>query len=283
MLYVPHGSLGFSNRDANYYSTRPGSGAGTSVTPGTGGYGSWATIRTALAYDAYGFRIVFNNGSTNSANRHILSNIGIDPAGGTSFTTIVPDLCAAQPSPYHLLSGAVGAASYYFPVFIPAGATVGAQSYSNSANTLQVAIELYQSPVCPASTRVGSVAKAYGVSTTNGTAVTPGTVSEGSWTSIGTTTMAHWYWQANIMVEVSDTSWNGNIGHLDISVGDGANYNIIAQDIAFGTYASPQNYGSLHAYFATERFVPSGSTIYARAQNSGTLDTNYEVIVYGVS
>jgi hypothetical protein len=113
-----------------------------------------------------------------------------------------------------------------------------------------------------------------------GTAVTPGTTSEGAWTSLGTTVNRLWWWQLGVQVTASDTSWGANVLMCDLAVGDASFKDIIIQDYTMQTTASESQNNGLVA-IGVEFPVPGGSTMYARMQCSGTNDV-YNVVAYGV-
>src|SRR5215213_4081340 len=88
-----------------------------------------------VADDVYGVLICLNNNSLAGANRNFLVNIRTDPAGGTSWTTVIPNLGGVSP-------GGLGAATlvqqglgiwYYFPLAIKEGSSIGANCQCSAA------------------------------------------------------------------------------------------------------------------------------------------------------
>ena len=115
-LYVPY------HQDFKWQlastSTRPAAAYGSVITPGLNTMGSWVQLLTGaqMANDAYGILININNSSTSATTRNILLDVGVDNAGGTSYTVKIPYLMGGHASPYNIGSGGIW---YYFPLFIP--------------------------------------------------------------------------------------------------------------------------------------------------------------------
>lgn len=280
MLFIPSYAGALCANTPSWGTARLSSTMGTSVTPGTGGYGSYAAVGSALTSAAYGVRVVVHSNYTNTTVRETVLNIGYDPAGGTSYSVLIPDLqCGMAGNPVG--GGAEGPIEYVFPLYIPSGATLAAAAYSSVANGLYVGVQVFQAPVSPESVKFGTFVKAIGASGIVGVSVTSGTTSEGAWTSIGTTTAPLWYWQVGWCAASGETVESNGVA-LDIAVGDGSNYEIIMsenyrqtdQTERLAMMGSQGVQGFYHP-------VPSGATIYARAQVSSIADSG-TVIVYGV-
>ncbi len=275
MLHVPVGANSFGRTSPSWGTTRPAGANGTAVTPGSGVYGSYAAVGSALTADAYGLLININSNNASAASRTTVVTIGIDPAGGTSFTDHILDLLCGGVSSYTVSGGAW----YYFPIFIPAGSRIGAKAMGSVATAIRVGAVARQKPSNPSMIRKGSYIETLGISGHVGTAVTPGTASEGAWTSLGTTTKRCWWWQIGIQVPTTDTSWNAAGIHVDLAVGDVSNKDIIISDTLIITTTS-EAMALLPITAGVEWDVPAGSEIFVRAQSSGTLDS-YTAAAYG--
>jgi hypothetical protein len=206
-------------------------------------------------------------------------DIGVDTGGGTSYAARIPNLLVGG-SIAMASTGTSGGIWYYFPLFIPAGSTVGAAAQGADTTAFRVGVELLQQPMNPSQIRKGSFVEAYGISGNTGTSVTPGTTSEGAWTSIGTTTLPVWWWQCGYQISAADTSWNNANITVDIAVGDASNKNIIILDTIINTNTT-ECLGNPPISAGVEFPVPAGTNVYARAQHSGTVD-NPAIAVYGL-
>jgi hypothetical protein len=280
MLHVPIGSNTFCLNTASWGTTRPAAAFGTAVTPAAGSYGSWANLISAISADAFGILININSNYTSGAGRNTVVNIGIDYAGGTSYSVFIPDLICGSADSYVAGGRSGNGVWYFFPIFIPAGASIGVQSNSTVATAHRVAAMLYQNPANPSCIRKGSFVEAIGISGNQGTAITPGSTSEGSWTSIGTTSKRLWWWQIGVQVPSTDTSHNAGALHYDLAVGDATNKAIIILDLCVQVSAS-ECISNRPLTAGVEWEVEAGSSIYVRAQTSGTAET-HQVGVYGL-
>lgn len=276
MLHVPVGANAFNLTLPSWGTTRPSNTFTTSVTPAVGSKGSWAQLGSDLVDDTFGLLINISNNSASAASRNTVVDIGVDESGGTSYSVLIADLLAGGAATYTAGLGIW----YYFPIFIPAGAAVAARAQGTVTTALRVGCVHMQRPYNPSMIRKGSFVETLGITAPDGTAITPGTTSEGSWTSLGTTSKRCWWWQAGIQVNAADTSWNAGAIHLDVAVGDGTNFDIIIQDLG-ATTATTETMLTPPLTAGVEWDVPAGSTIYVRAQHSGTLDA-YTCAVYGL-
>jgi hypothetical protein len=282
-LFVPN-NPSFGYVTGNVLATRPAAAFGTSITPGTSNsYGSYTEILgdANVTRDCYGMMLNFNSSFVTVQARDILATIGIDVAGGSSYVDFISHLlasCAGSFDEGH------GGHWYYFPVFIPAGAAIAAKASVNNgtASTMRCAIWLYGAPKNLSGLVYGQGVETVGAVTASsrGTAVTPGTTSEGSWTSIGTTTRK-WKFAQHGM-GINDTSLtSGGAYANDLSFGDGTNNILLDQD---KMHLVPNTTEALSAQLRAQSYcdVPLGETIYGRSQCSGTPDSNVSMAAYGV-
>jgi hypothetical protein len=264
---------------------RPTSSAlGTAVT-GSGSIDTKSSYQeifsaAAVTNDVYGIRIACGVLGVNGETRMVLADIATDPAGGTSYSPVINNL-AFMPCNTSFTS----AWQYFFPLFIKAGSSIAIRQQCGTASVnCQYRVWLYCKPTRPESWRVGSFVETIGATTasTTGTAVTPGTTSEGSWTSLGTTTNAVWYWQAGMLID--DTTITANsVYDFDMGVGAVGQSDVVIQGISCyatsGETLSPLNTPSMNECI---RETSAGSNVYGRAQCSGTADSNVSMIAYGL-
>lgn len=280
MLFVPIGSNTYGATLSSWGTTRPGTTFGTSVTPGSGAKGSYATaLFSALSYPAYGILLCIYGSGASAASRNYIMDVGIDPAGGTSYTVKIPDLLVGGSIAMNT-AGTSGGIWYFFPLYIPAGASVSVRAQGADTTAFRVGAQIFTKPINPAQIRKGLFVEAYGISGNTGTAITPGTTSEGAWTQIGTTTKRVWWWQYGYQITTADTSWaNGQIT-LDVAVGDATNKQIVIADAILNTN-STECLGNPPLTAGVEYPVPASVNVYARAQHSGTVD-NPAVAIYAM-
>ena len=286
MLFTPPGINEYAFGTYSWGTTRPAAANGTAVTPNnlTAAYGTTAQLFTALTYDAYGIFININSNAASGASRNTVVRIGIDEAGGTNYTGVINDLLCGGAPAYTVGSGGI---YYYFPLFIPAGSTVGAAARGSVGTAFRVGAVLQQQPLnptlCSRGTFVETLGITLGTAIARGVTVTPGTTAEGTpWTLIGTTTRRCWYWEYGIQMATTDTAWGANVLYTDIGIGDGSlgGTTPIITDMWSSTDAT-ENFSKINTAGFAEYDVPAGTNVYARMQNSGTNDA-YQIAVYGM-
>ncbi len=282
-LWVPTGSGDFCWKVANTDALRPARGYGTLITASGSANtkGSYATCLSALAFDAYGIFIrcsdIFWDAATAT---DTLVDVGVDPTGGTSFSVVIPDLYFSGTSA--LIHGP--GMSYYFPLYIKAGSSIGLRMASpKTSNTASAQVRVYGKPRDPKSVKAGSYVTSFGVTSASstGTAVTAGTTSEGAWTQLGAnTTKDYWWFQFGAGFSTAGQTADDIYG-FDLGVGDGTNKSIAIQDqiTSIGSTGATASAGSegQGAYFSK-----NGNGIYVRAQASGTPDASLKVAAYAL-
>lgn len=257
--------------------TAPTTTPGVSVTPGSGAKGSYVQLASAanLANDVYGILLWVNTGNTTATIRDILIDIGVDPAGGTSYsqTVGINNIFAPQDS-----SAPQGGRWFWFPLFIKAGQSVGVRAQANNTSTVRVMATFFGMPSRPECIRAGQYSETIGVSGNGGTPFTCGnTAAEGSWTSIGTTTRPLWWIQLCAGHNVGTTT--GQMYFFDLAYGDASNKTIITENIPQFNPGTSEQSGGPCAMWDGFCEVPAGATLYVRGSASGTAETTEAVAV----
>jgi hypothetical protein len=112
---------------------------GTGVTPGTSSVdGSAVEILPALAHDCEYLVLAISGFAISGNDSSALLDILVDPAGGTSWATLISDLLAGYTSFMEIdaASGNFGIPlMYHFPIWIPAGTSIGAQARFAAGST----------------------------------------------------------------------------------------------------------------------------------------------------
>lgn len=253
---------------------------GTSVTPGTGGYGSWTQIASSsnIAADCFAVQLAIFSANTSGADRNLVIEVGIDPAGGSSYTTFVTDLMVSKAGN----STANGTLNFILPIFIPAGSSVAIRGYSSAATAFIVLGSFFGRPSRPEMAPKGMRSQTLGVSATNGTTFTPGTQVMGSWVSLGTTSFDMWWWQP--CVNLSNTTFVAEYCYVEFAWGDASNKHPLGYAVVIGGITEDLNRAALPSMVreAAQRFVPSGSTIYVRGLADSAPLTTYQASITGI-
>jgi len=240
--------------------------------------GSW-TLHHAAAAITFDVDLVFVNIGGNSANgvdARALHDIGFDPAGGTAYGVVIPNLlggCTAA-------GIAGGFQQYWFPVHIPAGSTIASRMQcATGSRTSSVSVICCGGNRVPGSFWKGTGVDALGVDTANskGTTFTPGNTAYGSYTSIGSTTTRPYRWlDFGTQGPFTGSTWGalGYLAHLAFQSGG-----IIGPVRTWSTNAQEASSYGLHLPWPVE--VPEASQLQVRGGCSGTAVAQ-DCAIYGV-
>ncbi len=254
--------------------------------------GSVVTVLSALAHDCEYLVLGFNGFGESGKAMRVLGDVLIDPAGGTSWTQLIADLLIGHTG-YGLnvrdsSTLPVIPPFYHFPLWIPAGSTIGVRARTSSATTLGgggtngglVYVFAGGGNKNPGSWWCGQKVETIGVTpaSSQGTPVTPGGNSTfGSWTDIGSPTTARGgavQFQAR---GTSGTSFNNQLCRYEFGIA--------------GTKIGPPHVGggsgsnlTLTTLWAGPLFldVPSGTQFQARGQSSHSTGNALDCAVYVV-
>jgi hypothetical protein len=289
MLQVPVNQFNLIVKTQLTGEDRLGPRHGVSVTPGNNAYGTWVTLITgsALVSDAYAISININHVGLAGTITNQLVSIGIDTAGGSNYTDIIPDLLCAGAAPY--TTG--GGISYHFPLFIPSGTTLGVRSSRDGTAGLiphGVHAVLYCSPTNPEIIRAGSYVEAFGVnrSASAGTNCTMGTAGFGPYVKLtGNISRNYWWWQCGY--GANDNSQTAQGVQVDIAVSTGAVSNAVNNSGVvcsqhFNVSATEQIW-NVNTSFYNTKYSETGNSVYGRARTSAAAgDSLTSIATYGL-
>lgn len=266
------------------WGANPATTFGTSVTPGaTNAEGTFTQVASSanIAQDCYWMHVVVHTGATSGAAKNHLLDIGVDPAGGTSYTAIITNLdVGASPA-----VTVAGSKEYVFPFYIKSGSSVAVriQGSNGTAGTVRVAVKFWGQPTRPEVVPVGSFSETFGtITNSNGNSFTPGNAADGSWVDLGTTTNPLWWFQ--IGTGLDNTIITAEYTYVDVAWGDASNKHLMFRDIIGGTTGETTGVlttTNLHA-FAAYNPVPAGTHIYIRGRCNNAPDTGYHATVIGI-
>lgn len=257
---------------------------GTGVTPGTSdAEGAFTQIASSgnIANDVYWVHLNVSNGSSSTnAQPHIL-DLGVDPAGGTSYTAVVSNLvCGASATITSIGCGH----HFFFPLFIKAGSSVAVriQGSNASATATRVLAKFYGQPSEPSAVPVATFSETIGTITgSSGVSFTPGNAADGTWVSLGTTAKAMWWWQLGY--HVNNGTITAESTYIDLAVGDGSNKKIIKRLQHLGTATEMCGSVRLSNLMFTECYcpVPAGGELWVRGRCNNAPDSGYSAVAVG--
>lgn len=281
MLSVPYMNE-FGWTVDNFGATYSDTGIGTSVTSGainTKGTAVSLIAGASVTQDALGIAVGFSGGFLATNVRQFLADLLIDPAGGTSWSTLIPNLVVNSPCLHN------GGYWYFFPLYIKNGTSIGMQHQCSTASiAMRGLVKLFGKPSRPEMWKVGSKVETFGANTgtSGGTAITPGTSAMGAYTaSLGTTANHLWWWQGGLAI--NDTTQTNVAYLLDVAAGDATNKKICAENIPLVNAGTAEQTGkSAIGTRGPYRHIKAGELVYMRAACSGTPDSSITAVAYGV-
>lgn len=278
------GGLSAYNFTYDNWGTNPANSIGTSVTPGASNVeGSWTQVASSanIAQDCYWIYMQVHSGATATAAKNHLLDIGVDPAGGTSYVAIISNIvCGAAPS----LTQA-GNREFVFPYFIKAGSSVAVriQGSNATAGTVRVPMRFYGQPTNPNAVPVGNISQTMGtITNSRGPSFTPGNAADGSWVDLGATSNPLWWWQLGYQID------NGTITaeytYIEVAWGDATNKHTMFKMMHGGTTSETCGLAAQTHLLPCAAYnpVPAGANIYVRGRCNNAPDTGYNAVVVGI-
>lgn len=254
---------------------------GTSVIPGASNVeGSFTAIAstTDISDDVFWIKLWVSNGVSAGVAKNHLLDIGVDDAGGTSYTARISNIVTGGTAQAN--NG--GGNWFIFPLFIKGAASVAIriQGSHSTAGTVRCAMWFYGKPNRPEATRLATFSETIGtITNSNGVSFTPGnTGAEGTWVSLGTTANDLWWWQLGVQIDNATTT--ALIYYFDLAYGDATNKIMIIENSMMqleGT--SEANSRPLDPMGYME--VPAGSELFIRGTSSGTAVTGFNAVAIG--
>ena len=281
-MLLPSGLTGYAFTYDNWGAS-PSAAPGTAVTPGaTNAEGAWTAVASSanIAQDCYWISLNVSGGTTSGAAKNHLLDIGVDPAGGTSYSAIISNVACGG-------TAALGAGlrCFRFPFFIKSGSSVAVrvQGSNATAGTVRVCAKFYGQPTNPENVPVGAIAQTFGtIASSNGTSFTPGNAADGTYVSLGTATTPLWWWQ--IAPQIDNVTTSAHQTYVDLAVGDVTNKRVISRLFLYSTTAEilgdaiAQNHSCIDCYWP----VPAGAELWIRGRNNTTPVTGFNATVIGI-
>lgn len=256
---------------------------GIAVTPGASDTeGSWTQIATSanIANDAWFIAMYAGYTNATGVDTSCFVDIGVDPAGGTTYTAVASNFICGQAGPITTFSP-----EFILPLHIPAGSSVAvrAQSVLASPSAARAAMCFFGSPSNPEVVWKGYVCETLGTVTgTTGTAFTPGTAAWGSWVSMGT--CANDLRHVQVSASCTNTVIAVQYTSVQVAYGDATNKVTLVDSCLLSFNNSNElRYDPLRTrWFNAYCNVPAGSEFFIRGYCNVTPATGYHALVHGV-
>lgn len=285
MLGIP--SYGWGVVASNWLTGTPATTVGTELgDPGATPHTKSATtslIGTGLAAPCYWVEVYISGTSVATTDSSALCDIMYDPAGGTAWSVLIPNLICG----YRILGTAtsVQGVSYYFPLYVPRGATIGARWQSIRASPAagtraRVAVTVWGGPSSPGFW-YGTQVTAVGVNTAGsaGLDINPGsTGTYSAWTSIGGTTNPAFGFMT-IGAQGSAATHTADVYFVQYGFGS---TQLPGAQIRFG-YTTAEVVVQIPNHVGIYCEIAAGTQMQVRATGSDATSEDPSVILYGVS
>jgi hypothetical protein len=262
--------------------TSPAAGMGTNVTPAQNAYGSYVSLISGatLVADCCELTVCVNNVGISGVARDCAISLGIDPAGGSSFTAIPnADLVIGPANSY----AGTGGTFYKLPFWLRAGTSIGAAASVNSATltAVSVFVRVRGRPSHPRNIYVGSYIDSFGVvlASSCGTAVTSGGASEGAYVQLGSAlTRPCGRWEFGM--GLNNAAISNNTIDVDVALGTSGNPRIVIPNAPVYTNTA-ESLGKPAA--VCEGLGAVGDLVFARCQTgNNAVNTGITLAVYGI-
>ena len=285
MALLPSGLSQFGFRFDNW-GTNPAATPGGTVTAGGSANTESATplvlaTGAQLTEDTCGIELSISD-SSGTGDRQMLFDIGVDPAGGTSYTYVISNVVCGN-TPVITTTGS-GGHKFFFPIFIPAGSQVAIRTQCSQASiTAKVQAMFFGRPGRPEAMPCGQFSETIGtITNSNGVSFTPGNAADGTWVDLGATAKDMWWWQ--LAYSVSNATITAEYTYIELAVGDATNKHIIHRAMHGGTTAEvagmvlTTNRSPWASYWPT----PAGAHLYVRGRCLNAPDTGYNAVAIGI-
>lgn len=277
-------NLSAYNFQYDNWGAAPGTATGTSVTPGaTNAEGSWTQLASSanIAQDCYWMHVSVHSGNTSGQAKNHLLDIGVDPAGGSSYSAIISNIVCGS------TQGATGTGvtEFIFPFYIKAGSSVAAriQGSNGTAGTVRVTALFWGQPTRPEAVPVGSFSQTFGTITNSlGESITPGNGSYSSYVDMGAASNPLWWFQFGY--QINNSTITAERTFFEIAWGDASNKHLMFRTMHVGT--TGETCGLRHltglSFPGAYNPVPAGANIYVRARADSAPDTGYNCSIIGI-
>jgi hypothetical protein len=199
--------------------------SGVAVTAGANNAdGTAVAVVPTLTHDCEFLEIGISGFNATGTAQQVLMDILVDPAGGTTWSTLIADLLCGYTGIRGQTTG-FSSCMYFFPLWIPVGSSLGAQARTSHTATEagDISIVARGGNANPGSWWCGQSVETIGVdpSTSQGTLITPGnTGAYSSWVDLGApTTVARHGGAVQFGVQANGAATNSRGFYVEFGIG----------------------------------------------------------------
>lgn len=237
------------------------------------------TVLTALGHDVHWLSFALGGFFSTSNDGQTLASLLVDPAGGTSWSSLIDYLTCGQTT-FFANQGLIW---YNFPLFIKAGSSIGAMARTKHTANLagRILMNAMGNPTRPEAWWCGQKVEALGIDAANskGTTITPGlNGAAGTWTNVGSPTTAR-YGAIQLGINGSDATALTQAYHFEMGFGGQALPGSPKRVVIQSTNEASQHFNGAMPVFCD---VPAGTQMQARATGGPLNVEDFNVGIYGV-
>ncbi len=269
-----------TRREANF-SGQPATTWGTALTSHSVAHqypSTFTELFASTAFDTDFVTIQFHSNFVAATDTD--SIVSIYAGAGGSEQVVIADLLAGWTNIFD--GQGLNTKTYGFPLRIPAGTRLSARHRSvRTSVAVECMVELFGGGAGHhwVGTRVEGVGLGAAGSASGGTLVTPGTVSEGTFTTIGAATVYDWGYVVPMLGGNTDVTMISDIISADLGVGGVALLGL--DEWLFYAYTT-ETAGPVRGQTGRYAHIPAGTTLQLRAQAITSAEAK-DFAIYGVA
>lgn len=275
-MYSPTGECLYT---VDNFGTNPSATPGSAVTPSTSsGAPSYSATLLTAAQDLAGLYLRVSDGGATGRNKGAALTIGIDRAGGTSFSDFITNIICGDSG--SLIAGVAGH-RFFFPIRVPASSTLAVKIRCNDsvAADVQVGLKGYGQLSGRHLLPSGLWSESLGTLTnSDGVTFTPGNAADGTWVSLGTLAKAAWWFQLGY--QVSGTAVTAERTWVELGAGASGSQRVLLRRGHAGT-ATEQIGDMLDTQLIWHEGyheLQAGTELWVRGRCENAPDTTYNAI-----
>ena len=243
--------------------------------------GAWTELLPATAFDTYFLTAFWIGVFTSGSDSPCLLDIGADPAGGTSYGVVVPNVLADGVKGG---SPRTGQQQFAIPCFIPAGSTIAARLQSAiTSQALDIVIRIYGGINSDDPFPGHGLIVDYGPNTSTSHGIPPAdstTHVKSAWVEI-TSATTHPHRGLSVAIQPADSALGNLRGIFDVGIGAAASEVVIVSD-CFIDWRSDATVFIVHPNLLSFQIdIPEGSRLAVRAQANSSATSDIDYALYG--
>lgn len=252
---------------------------------GTGSKASWQSIGSAIGFDGVFIWIAVYKTGVSATDTSAVLDLGIDTAGGSSYSVLLPDLLVGCADDHNAGVGRGGGRMYAFPVDVPSGSTLAirGQTVRGSAQAASVVVRIVGNVT--GTPYAGTTVTAMGITAQKGTTVSAGSgTTWSSWTTIVASTAADYQALVLGMQGSPSTPTAFLRAAYQVQIATGAAASEVQIGPTFDFFPHPEETSSgPYPISPIYKFIASGTRLSARARATAGSNQTCEVALYGIS